>query len=183
MVASFTSWPQFGRTDTNLSLSVMFGETLGAFNLAGTFFMKSGSLDQVFNVQAQYIPPEGSRWVFSAGVQDVQGRGGSAGESQLTDEATSASIFYVATYRLDTRVRPVYLSFGWGTHRFARPFYSASYQALEPVRVWIEQDGYGINYGLTYAVQTGKGRRAPELTATLGMQKGRYFLLGIGLGF
>lgn len=179
---SFDSQPDLNGRDTNGSAFGTVGISFARFNLAGTFFVKSSSLDQVFNLQLQYIPDPGSKWVWSLGAQDIQGRGGASGESFPGDKKSSQSLFGVVTYRWDTPRSPIYISAGIGRHRFGRLFGSISHQILPPVRLWMESDGYGINYGILGAWRLGHGRRSSELTTSVGLIKGQYFIFSIGIG-
>jgi hypothetical protein len=181
---SYTRTPAISRSDTNGTGYLTAGVTLPRLNLAGTFFVKSGAFDQVFHIQAQYIPSPSTKWVASVGIQDIQGRGGAAGTGNpALDDASSQSVFGVVTYRWDTRSNPLYLSLGVGTHRFGRSFASMSYQVVQPMRVWLESDGYGINVGATLAWRLGHGRRSAEVSTTLGVVRGQYFTLSAGVGF
>lgn len=179
---SFHSLPEISGRKSNGSGFITVGATLSRINLAGTFFIKSSALDQVFHLQAQYIPDPGAKWAFSLGGQDIQGRGGSAGDAFLEDVQSSQSLFGVLTYRWDTGRRPVYLSAGIGTRRFGRLFGSVSHQVATPLRIWAESDGYGVNYGLLGVCRLGRGFRAAELSATIGMVKGQYFVFSVGMG-
>jgi len=87
------------------------------------------------------------------------------------------------TYKIATKRSPLYVSLGVGTHRFARVFESASYQVLEPLRVWVEQDGYGVNFGLLYTYKPHKSPSSFEWNTTVGFVKGQYFTIFTGIGF
>jgi hypothetical protein len=181
---SYTRTPGISSSKTNGTGYVTAAVTLPRLNLAGTFFVKSGAFDQVYHIQGQYIPAQNAKWVASLGIQDIQGRGGAAGAGGgALDEASSQSVFGVVTYRWDTRSNPLYLSLGFGTHRFGRSFASMSYQVVQPMRVWLESDGYGINFGTVLAWKLGHGRRSAEVTTTLGVVRGQYFTLSAGVGF
>jgi hypothetical protein len=180
---SFDSTPQYQGGRSNGSAAFTVGATLRRLNIAGTFFVKSGSFDQIYNAQIQYIPDDGAKWIFSLGAQDIEGRGGAAGESLPEDELSSQSFFGVVTYRWDTARSPIYVSAGFGTRRYGRMFGSISHQILKPLRLWAEADGYSLNYGVTGAWRLAPGRRGLELTTTAGMIRGQYFVWSVGLGF
>lgn len=180
---SFDSTPQYQGGKSNGSAAITVGGTYRRWNFAGTYFLKSGSFDQVYNAQIQYIPDDGTKWAFSLGAQDIQGRGGSAGESRPDDEQSSQSVFGVVTYRWDTVRSPIYVSAGFGTRRFGRMFGSISHQIVKPLRLWAEADGFSLNYGVTGAWRLAPGRRGLELTTTAGMIRGQYFIWSVGLGF
>lgn len=180
---SFTRSPSLNPSRSNGTGVITFGTTLPRLNIAGSFFVKSNAFDQVFNVQTQYIPSPGAKWVFSLGIQDIQGRGGSAGEGFVEDEEPSQSVFGVVTYRWDTRSNPIYVSAGFGTRRFGRFFCSASYQLVQPLRLWIEGDGFGVNFGVLGAWRLGHGRRSPELSVLVGLVRNESLGLALGIGF
>jgi hypothetical protein len=181
--ASFSGLFSFGNGDSNGSGVISFGHTLGSFNIAFTDFIKSATFDQSYNLQIEYLPKRYSAWAISAGVQDWQGNGGAAGTGVPGDHASSRSIFGVVTYRLGLRPHPLYLSLGVGRHRFGRLFGSMSYQLARPIRVWLEEDGYGINTGLLFARRLRLGPGAAEFDTSIGLLRGRYFVLSVGVGF
>ncbi len=179
----FDSTLQYQGSKSNGSSYLTLGATAGRLNVAGTFFIKSGSFDQVYNAQIQYIPDEGTKWVFSLGAQDIEGRGGAAGEALPEDQLSSQSFFGVLTYRWDTGRNPIYVSAGFGTRRYGRMFGSISHQVFKPLRVWAEADGYSLNYGVTGAWRLAPGRRGLEVSTTLGMIRGQYLAWSLGVGF
>ena len=175
-----------------------YGHTFGSFNVAVSDLIKSHFLDQSFNLQVEYITPKPEPWAVSVGVQDWRGGGGAAGDKEPGNTLSSRSFFGVVTYRFDTGHtpdvtvpegaedtvrRPLFVSLGIGTRRFFHPFGSASYQVVHPMRVWIEQDGFGVNEGVLFATKAGPGKRAPRLSLLLGYVKERYFVWGAGMGF
>jgi hypothetical protein len=181
---SYTRMPAIDESRTNGTGYITAGITVNRVNIAGTYFIKSNAFDQVFHLQASYIPSPGAKWIASIGVQDVQGRGGAAGDGNATlDSLSSRSIFGVVTYRWDTRSNPIYISVGMGKHRFGRSFASMSYQIVQPLRFWLEADGYGWNFGIVGAWKMGHGRRSSEISTTLGVVRGQYFALSLGVGF
>jgi hypothetical protein len=180
---SFDSLPNFDRPRSNGTAALMYGHTLGRFNVAGTFLIKSLDGDQVYNVQVQYQPHERSRWSFSLGAQDIEGRGGAAGEGAEGDGGMSRSIFGVVTYRFYALNRPIYVSLGSGRRRFGRIFGSVSMPIARSTRFWLEQDGFGINYGLLFASRPFGSRSRFEWNTTIGLVQGRYFVLAGGIGF
>ena len=180
---SFDSTPQYQGGKSNGSAYFTLGATAGRLNLSGSFFIKSGTFDQVYNAQIQYIPDPGTKWIFSLGAQDIQGRGGAAGEGQPDDKLSSQSFFGVVTYRWDTGKSPIYVSAGFGTRRYGRMFGSISHQFLKPLRVWAEADGYSLNYGFTGAWRLAPGRRGLEVSTTVGLVRGQYLAWSLGVGF
>jgi hypothetical protein len=108
---------------------------------------------------------------LATGHVDNQGRG------SVPDD----SYFGVATYNFGTRYN-VNVSTGVGTQRFRAWFDSVSVQVAHPIRLWAENDGYGINAGLLYWIQMGHGKHAHPLSVLLGNAKLRYFLFGMGIG-
>jgi len=180
---SFDSLPRFSSDNINGSGTVVYGHTFGSFNVAISDMFKSNSLDQAYNLQVGFIPPRHWPVTLSVGVQDWQGNGGSAGETEPTDKNSAQSYFGVMTYKIATKRSPLYVSLGVGTHRFARVFESASYQVLEPLRVWVEQDGYGVNFGLLYTYKPHKSPSSFEWNTTVGFVKGQYFTIFTGIGF
>lgn len=195
---SFTSSPEFSNKKSDGTLFGTFGHTFGRINVAITDMVLSDTLNQAFNLQAQYIPSADSRLVGSIGIQDLRGGGGSAGNGVAGDDRNSRSYFGVVTYRVDTGRspnvsdpaedddsvrRPLYVSLGIGTRRFHDPFGSVSYQVVKPVRFWAEHDGFGFNEGVTAAWMVGTGKHRVELSTTIGLQKSRYFTWAASLGF
>jgi hypothetical protein len=137
---------------------------------------------QSFNLQIQPIPAKDSHWVWSAGIQHLNRGNGSAGEGHPEDFRSSRSVFAVTTYRLDTARNPIYLSAGTGIRRFGPAFGSMSYQISNPLRIWVEHDTFGVNYGLLMT-QKVEGLRRAEMNLLLGVIKGKYFTFSIGFGF
>ncbi len=180
---SFDSAPNWGANHANGKGLVSYGHTFGQFNIMATDLFKSHTLDQAYNLQVGIIPLRNQQPGFSLGIQDITGTGGSAGEGLPTDRHSSQSVFAVTTYRIATRRRPIYVTAGIGTHRFAKAFASASYQFLKPLRGWIEQDGWGFNEGILLTGRTGRGRTSTEFSANVGLIRGRYFTFAVGIGF
>ncbi len=179
---SFTSSPAFGNRETNGTAVITYGHTLGRFNVALTEMILTSDLNQAMNLQASYIPSGSSHWVGSLGVQGLIGANKSTGNGDV-NARSSRSFFGVATYRLDTGRAPVYLSGGFGTRRFKDGFVSASFQALQPLRVWAEYDGFGINEGVLLAWRKTAEGHGPEVNVGIGYVKSRYFLWSAGIGF
>ncbi len=181
---SFTSSPELGESKSNGTFYLMYGATLGRFNIAISPMFLSGGLDRAWNLQAQLIPDDKSHVAFSIGVQDIDGTGGSAGEGfPAEDGRSSRSFFGVATYRVDTSKSPVYVSAGVGTRRFRAAFASLSHQIAQPVRIYAEYDGFGINDGVLFSWKSGAAKRSPEVNAGIGFVRSRYFTLMAGVGF
>ncbi len=180
---SFNSAPAFGVGTSNGKGLVAYGHTFGQVNIMASDVFKSHNLDQAYNLQASLIPLRRQPFGFSVGVQDVLGLGGSAGSGLPTDRFSSQSVFVVSTYRWDTARRPIYISAGIGTRRFAKSFSSASYQFLKPLRGWVEYDGWGFNEGVLLTGRTGHGRAQLEFNGNVGLIRGRFLTLGAGIGF
>lgn len=181
--SSFDNQVRFGTNRTNETAFGMIGVTIGKVNLAGTFFVKSRALDQVFHLQAGYTPSNKIPLALSLGVQDIQGRGGSAGDGQPTDHLSSQSFFGVATYRIATHDNPVYISAGYGGRRFHSLFGSASYQVARRIRVYVEEDVYTVNEGAVFGWKVGHGRTSAFIEALAGFQHYTRPSFGIGVGF
>lgn len=168
----------------NGTLVGTYGHTFGQFNIAFTDFIKSYALDQVYNLQVGLIPVHKNRLGVSIGVQDGQGRGGSAGAGLPTDRNSSQSIFGVFTYPVDVGSdRPLFVSAGLGTHRFGNGFGSASYWLGGPARVYMEYDGFGFNQGILLSQQVGGGRGSFDINANVGLVRGKFFAFSLGIGF
>src|SRR5437588_9861719 len=158
---SFDSSPTLSSSKSNGTFYLMYGATIGPVNVAISPMFLSDRLDHAFNLQAQLIPKEGSHVVWSLGVQDIDGTGGSAGEGfPVEDGRSSRSIFGVVTYRLDTSRNPVYVTAGIGSRRFRGGIASASYQVVDPLRIYAEYDGFGINDGLLLTWKAGKAKKS-----------------------
>src|SRR5262249_4334278 len=140
-------------------------------------------LHQSYNLQVQYIPAEGARWVGSVGVQHINGGVGSQGNGGPFDDRTSRSAFGVVTYRWDTSRSPIYLSAGIGTRRFKPFFGSISHQVTGPLRVWVEHDTFGVNYGVLGTWLVWPHTHRTEINLLLGIIKGKYFTFSLGTGF
>jgi hypothetical protein len=181
--ASLRSSPRLSGGDTNGTLAATYGCTFGRINFAATDMVISASGNQAFNLQAEYIPASNSPLVGSIGVQDIFGGGGSSGRDLPGDRRTSRSFFGVATYRIDTKASPFYVSAGIGTRRFAKGFLSASYQVCKPLRLYAEHDGFGPNYGALIAWNTSRLYPMSQLAIRIGMVQYRYPTLGASLGF
>jgi len=181
---SFSSSPELSSSNSNGTFYLMYGATLGRFNVAISPMFLSRGGDRSFNLQAQLIPEDTSHVAFSVGVQDIEGGGGSAGEGFPADDGKSSrSFFGVATYRVDTAKSPVYISAGVGTRRFRAAFASVSHQIAQPVRIYAEYDGFGINDGILFSWKSGAAKRSPEVNAGIGFVRSRYFTLMAGVGF
>jgi hypothetical protein len=57
-----------------------------------------------------------------------------------------------------------------------------SWQALDPLRVYAEYDGFGFNTGVVAAMRVGHGKSATELGLRLGVVQQRWITLGGTLG-
>jgi len=181
--ASFSSSPEFSQARTNGTLTFTYGQTFGRINIAGTHMFLSAHPEYADNLQIQLIPRERERMVFSAGVQGLIGANKSQGDNEPNDKRDSRSFFGVATYRVDTTRSPLYLSAGLGTRRFKHGFGSASYQAVKPIRLWVEHDGFGVNEGILYTYKPADKKRGFELNVSAGYLNARYFVFSTGVGF
>lgn len=189
--ASFTSGPDiFGNPNgphgSNGSAFGMFGHTFGRYNVALTDMLISERLDQSFHLQVQYISSPNTPWTVSLGAQDIGGGGGASGFGFPGDSRLSRSLFSVATYRWDGLKglkNPLYVSGGIGTRRFRQGFGSVSYQFMNPLRGFLEHDGFGLNAGALFTTRSGAGRQSLEYTGMLAYQRLRYFVASVGIGF
>lgn len=180
---SLVNSPELRNTLTNGTLCVTYGHTFGTVNVAASDMIINALGKQVFNIQAQLIPARDSRVVASIGIQDfIWGGGGSSGELIPGDTKSSRSAFGVLTYRLGDS-RPVYVSAGIGTRRFKQGFASLSCQILQPLRVYLEHDGFGLNTGLLAAWRLGTGCASTEVGLRAGIVQQRWITLGGTLGF
>lgn len=179
---SFTSAPDVRIGHTNGSGVFLFGHTFGRINVAFSDLIKSSEWDQALNFQIGWIPPSPTAPAFSLGVQDIFGHGGAAGERLPGDAASTRSLFGVVTWCAPLH-HPLYLSAGIGTCRFRQGFASASMPFSHSLRSWIEFDGYGLNEGFLWAVWQRKFGIRMETDLTIGLIRGRYFLIGGGVGF
>jgi len=180
---SFNSSPAFRDHNSDGTFFGTYGQTVGRFNAAVSLMVLSIARNLSMNGQIQYVPAASSQWAASIGIQDWRGAGGSAGEAIAGDGRKSRSPFGVLTYRVDMLRSPVYLSAGVGLRRFQGGFGSVSYQVSQPVRVWMEHDGFGINSGVLLSWKTDRSTRSPEVNALIGLVKNRYLTLGGGMGF
>jgi hypothetical protein len=181
---SYTLYPNLSYHHSSGEGSGTIGMSIGRFNVAGSIYVKSSRGDQVFNVQAGYVPNPQSKIAYSIGIQDIQGRGGSAGDGVPGDGDSSESIFGVATYRVDLRgTNPLYVTAGYGSRRYNGIISSLSYQVIKNLRVWGEQDQFGLSEGVALAWKLTQGRRSTIATVLLGLQDGRRFTLGAGVTF
>jgi hypothetical protein len=180
---SLVNSPEIRNTLTNGTLCVTYGHTFGTVNVALSDLIINARGKQVFNIQASLIPRGASRLIASLGVQDfIWGGGGSSGEKVAGDTKSSRSVFGVITYRLGDS-HPLYLSAGIGTRRFDQGFASLSYQLLEPLRAFLEHDGFGLNTGLLATWRFGTGRASTEVGVRVGIVQQRWITLGGTLGF
>ena len=182
---SFNSAPQFSANHSNFTGIATYGHTFGSVvNATFTVFFLSTTFDSVYNAQFQYIPQgRNTHLTGSLGIQNLRSKGSASGQGRADDSQSSQSLFGVLTYRVDTRHNPVYVSAGFGTRRFGKGFASASYQALKPLRAYVEYDGYGFNEGVLLSYRTGPKHRDPEFNVGAGYVRGRYFGASLGLGF
>lgn len=180
---SFSLLPSLDTGGSNGTAFATVGVTVGSFNIASSYMLKSTHGDQAYNVQIGLIPPRGSRLALSVGIQDIEGRGGASGEGLSSDGQNSRSFFGVMTYRIDTPRAPVFLTLGAGEHRFRNLFGSVSYQVARPMRVFLEHDGFGFNPGMLYTWGVGGRRGGPQLTTLIGLQRFRYLTISTGVGF
>jgi hypothetical protein len=170
----------------------MVGHTVGHLNIAFSDMVLTGQGDQAYNLQIEYVPspmrlPDGSvrfpHAIFSAGIQDIGGGGGSAGDRLPGDTRSSRTVFGVVTYRMGDAERSPYVSAGVGTRRFMKGFVSASYQVLPPVRLWVEYDGFGTNFGALTTCRLRIARRPVDLQFGLVSVFGRFLATNAGLAF
>jgi hypothetical protein len=167
----------------NGTAALGYGHTFGRLNVMASVMALSRVEDLAVNLQVQLPPDPLGRWAFSVGVQDIGGGGGAAGEGVPGDERSSRSFFGVVTGRISEGARPLYLSAGVGSNRFKHGFASASLQVAEPLRVWAEYDGFGVNIGILAATRSLADRRPVDLVLSLGLLKGRYPAVAASLGF
>lgn len=180
---SLVNQPELRDSLTNGTLAVTYGHTFNRLNVSVTDMIINALGKQVFNIQAQLIPTPASRWVGSIGVQDfIWGGGGSSGYLIPGDTRSSRSVFGVLTYRLPC-ARHIYVSAGIGTRRFRQGFASASCQILNPLRVYVEHDGFGINAGALASCRFGHGRSSTEFGLRVGVLQQRWITVGSTLGF
>jgi hypothetical protein len=183
---SLVNSPELRDTLTNGTLCVTYGHTFGTVNVAMSDMIINALGKQVFDIQAQLIPTGSTRLVASIGVQDfIWGGGGSAGFRLPGDNRSSRSAFGVLTYQLS---RPqdshgFYISAGVGTRRFDQGFASLSYQFLQPLRVYLEHDGFGLNTGVLASWRFGQGHASTEVGLRAGIIQQRWITLGGTLGF
>ncbi len=187
VVAGFMSndsTPRFSESEANGTITGTYGATLGPVNIAITdMVLNTSKFSQSFHIQLQYVPQVESPMALSIGVQDLRGGGGSAGEGfGAAEQRTSRSFFVVGTWRVPKSRNPLFISGGGGTRRFAHGFASVSYQVIQPVRAFVEYDGFGANEGLLFTWMS-RDRRPIELNAGVSLVKSRYLTLFAGIGF
>lgn len=179
---SFSHKPIFDQASGNWNYYLMYGGTVGKFNYTISDNIVDTNVTQLVNLQAQYIPPKGTRWIFAAGVEDLF-NGSPTRNNNNMDAATDTTVFGVVSFRPGGTGRyPIWISAGQGSHRFAKPFGSASIQVAQPLRIWGEFDGFGANEGLLYTLKLGHGKSGHPLGILVGAGKSNYFLFGLGIG-
>jgi hypothetical protein len=178
--------PVFDGAHGNWNFSLIYGATFGRFNVSFTANVVDEFLETLGEIEVQYIPSRKDRLTFGVGVEDIFNtsptvRPGDIPDDQGRGTAPDDSFFGVATYNFGTRYN-VNLSSGVGNHRFRAWFDSVSVQVAHPVRVWAENDGYGINAGILYWNKIGRGRHGHPISVLLGNARLKYFLFGAGIG-
>lgn len=141
-------------------------------------FVLSGHLDTA--IDAEVSSPRFGRVTVAAGVQDLDGGGGSAGTGNQYDGESSQSFFGVGTYDFGHNV---YASAGVGTHRFGKGFANVSAPVTTRLRATAEYDGFNFNGGLLYGTGRLKGVRGrlsrAEASLFLGIVKQHDATLGV----
>lgn len=176
-------------SSTTGKASLMYGHSFSRYNVAASYFVKSGKLDHALNVQVQMSPDTALGVSYSIGVQDIRGHGGSSGQFFVGDTRTSRSVFGAATIPVQIGKTLAYVSGGVGTRRFQKGFGSVSCPVARSIRLWVEHDGYAFNEGFLIGY-TAKGsdqepRRSKRFEAdlVLGLVKSRYPTVALTVGF
>lgn len=120
----------------------------------GIYFAKmvtSKASESAYNVQLQLTPDTFDRPAFAIGVVDLSAR-----RDRYTDligkDGDCRSFYGVATGRLGSEDRFVYLTLGFGNGRFNnRLFGGISWPASERLTVFGEYDGFNCNAGIAYS--------------------------------
>lgn len=180
---SFGRRPGFDTFEGNWNAFLMAGASVGSFNVTATYNVVGDGWKTLYNFQVGWVPPKNFPVAFSIGVEDAFNRSIDGAVDEFGNVLADRTFFGVATYRLETRRNPVFLTLGIGTQRFNRPFGSASYQFARNYRGWMEFDHYSVNAGLVYATRLGSGKHALDFSALIGLARARNFLFGIGIGF
>lgn len=119
----------------------------------------------------------------AVGAQDLFSTGGSSGEAIDLPQGggVSRSLYGVATLKL---LEGAYLSAGVGTRRFARGFFSASFNPIQNLSIAVENDGFNWNVGASYRVAEFQLKNRP-VTANVfvGQIRGKYWNWAFGLSF
>lgn len=155
----------------------------GDLMLTITNFIASTVGDSTTNYHLSY--PIGNGASFAAGVQDITGEIGSAGDtfSPAEDGRSSRSFYAVATFPLGEKS---FVSAGIGSLRFKRPFFNASTWVTDNVILFVEQDGYNWNGGFGWDLG-GLGFEPIDDEANLflhgGTVRGKYPFVGFAVSF
>ncbi|RYG45062.1 hypothetical protein EON79_13495 [bacterium] len=159
----------------------MYGLQLGRYGtLTSTVMVLSGTRDQAFNFH--WTPPQrGGKVTYAVGVQDLLGDGGSSGTNVRGDGDSSSSLYAVATGEV---AKETYVSLGYGTRRFGRPFGNASTTLLPNTKGYVEYDAFNWNFGGSFVVALGSQDRTPSnLTLHAGLIRGKYLALSANISF
>lgn len=129
---------------------VMLGIPLRQYGtLTASGMLLSSFKDTAFNFQYQPPNQELNPVIFSVGVQDLRGNGGSSGEDIEGDEDTSTSFYGVGTWRVKDGF---HVSLGAGSRRFEPVFGNVSYSLTRELKATLEYDAFNWNYGLAYTI-------------------------------
>ena len=178
---SFSGRPIFSSAEGNWGAFATYGDSFGKWNFAVTDDVVDVQTLQLFNVQAQYVPPIVRGLRISGGILDLFDSAKSYNQNYKV--ISSFTYFGVATYEIPLKGKPLYLSLGAGSRRYGKGFGSLSYQFLHPLRGWVEADRYSVNTGIQYSTKVGHGRRGVPFNMTMGAARLRYFLFGVTIGF
>lgn len=141
----------------------------------------SGSFENCYNVLYTPVQPKG-KITFAAGAEGLFSAGGFIGPGFHKDADRVISAFGVATAALDHRI---YVSAGWGTSRFSQGFANVSFNLGSRVRIALEHDGFGWNFGAGTELTSIKlgGSKKLRLNGFVGMVQSKYAFLATGFAF
>lgn len=166
---------------SNGTLSGMAGISTSVGDFTVGMNVVSGAFENCYNVLFTPNQPKG-KFTMAVGAEGLFSAGGFIGPGFHNDADRVISAFGVGTFDLG---KNIYVSGGWGTSRFARGFANASIGLGPRVRLTVEHDGFGWNYGIgaeIAKVRLGHGRDI-HVTTFAGAIQGRYAFWSVGFAF
>jgi hypothetical protein len=167
-------WKSNGTAAAMAGISTPLGKITIGMSVA------SGAFENSYSVL--YTPKQNNgKITFGFGAEGLFAAGGFIGPGLHSDVDRASSVFAVATADLGDGF---YASAGTGTARFQKGFVNASYGFAKRLRVTLEHDGFGWNFGAGAEIaKIHMGKQSLRLNGFAGMVQGRYAFISAGFSF